>query len=363
MNKICTLIFISITLHTAAQPVSLGSQDFMTASDSAFIQNVQPNTPVDYQSTGAGYIWDFSSLTANSINYRVYDSPFTFTSPFNLLFSILNCSYGVKNESLTSLPIPGITFGAAYDFFRIGNSSLRQVGAGYTINGTPLPFYYTSQDYVYRFPLTYQQADTTDFKFGLPIPTLGYYGQKGTRSNYIDGWGTIITPSGSYPCLRQVSLIEATDTIYIDNFSLGFNTQRPDRIEYKWLSPGKKVPVLQITTQRGFGNNQNVISIQFCDSTKKVDNTSVVSHSLKATLSLGPNPAIDFINLTWNTAPATLQIYTLFSRDGKSILKGTILPGTTFHTIQFPPEIPSGIYLLNISGDSSTEIHPICINR
>lgn len=245
MKKYLPLFALFFTGSLGAQ-ITIGSSDMPNAGDSILISvttNVDTN---DVTLTGANYIWNYATLTPDFQRYEKFDSPFTFPTPFNLLFSILNTSYGNENNLLTSLPIPGITLDNAYDFLKESSSSLKQVGAGYTISGIPLPFLYSSNDYIFRFPMNYLNTDSCDYKFGLPIPSIGYYGQTGHRVNVVDGWGTVTTPLGTYNALRVKSTIAAIDTVELDIIGLGTNIPRPLRYEYKWLATGKQIPVLKV---------------------------------------------------------------------------------------------------------------------
>ncbi|MGZ6522888.1 MAG: hypothetical protein ACXVDT_13725, partial [Bacteroidia bacterium] len=185
------MIFVSAAL--SAQ-ITVTSSDMPNAGDSIFISVTNSVGTIDPTLTGASYSWDYSTLTPNLQRFEKFDSPLTFPTPFNLIFNIFNTSYGRVNNTITSIPIPGVTLNAAYDFLKESSSKLKQIGAGYTINGTPLPFLYSSDDVIYTFPMNYLNTDSADYQYGLPIPTVGYYGQKGHRVNVVVGWGNVTTP-------------------------------------------------------------------------------------------------------------------------------------------------------------------------
>lgn len=241
------LLFIGAISSCALNAqITIGSSDMPNAGDSVLISvtnNVDTN---DIALTGANYTWDYSTLIPNFQRYEKFDSPLTFPTPFNILFNIFNTSYGNENNILTSLPIPGVTLDMAYDFLKESSSKFRQIGAGYTINSIPLPFLYSSDDVIYSFPMGYLNTDSCDYKFGLPIPAIGYYGQTGHRVNVVDGWGTVTTPYGTYNALRVKSTIAAVDTVELDIVGVGTNIPLPLRYEYKWLATAKQIPVLKV---------------------------------------------------------------------------------------------------------------------
>lgn len=347
-RSILLLSSLFIAVAGKAQ-ITVTSADMPNPNDSILVSIATGIGSADPTLTGANYTWDYSTLTMNSQRYEKYDSPFDFTSPFNLIFNPLNTSYGKVNYTLTSLPIPFITFDAAYDFYKESSTSLKQVGAGYTINGTPLPFLYTSSDIIYVFPMHYGNIDSCNFKFGLPIPTVAYYGQTGTRHSTVDGWGTVITPYGSFNALRQVSVIDATDTIYVDAFGIGSNVPRPTQYQFKWLANGKKIPVLEIDAN-DVGGTLTVTNVQYIDSLHSVGIQDLTA--MNTSVSVFPNPANGNTHFYFNgTAARQLEIMDLSGQlvmsmnvEGKldvDLNVATLAPGMYFYRVSFNGNTPA----------------------
>ena len=299
---VSTLVPAQITLH---------STDFPNAGDSVLTSLTTDAGSNDPTQTGPNYSWDYTSLSAEIQRYEKFDSPFTFTTPFNLLFSVINTTYGRDNYTLTSIPVPAVTLDAAYDFFRKSTGSLRQNGAGYTISGIPLPFLYDNQDTIYRFPMNFADADSCHFKFALPTLAIlpFYYGQSGERTNHVDGWGTVTTPYGTFSALRVKSRIEATDTVYVDTLGFGFNIQRPLVTEYKWLATGMKVPVLQINTTTIAGA-EVITQVTYIDSTRSgVPQVGLAENTNETNFIVYPNPATEQVVVKYNlSADAKVKI-------------------------------------------------------
>ncbi|MBL7883381.1 MAG: T9SS type A sorting domain-containing protein, partial [Bacteroidia bacterium] len=318
------ILFISglfACIHANAQ-ITVTSADMPNANDSIVLSTADlagVSLPI---AIGTNMNWDYSALVPTIQRYDKYDSPTTFTSPFNLLFSPLNCSYGRDNYALTTLPIPGIQLTDAYDFLRESTTSYRQVGAGYTFNGAPIPFFYTQQDVIYKFPMHYGNMDTSNFKFGLPIPSLAYYGQTGTRQNNVNGWGDITTPFGTFQALLVTSQIDVIDTVYVDALGFGFNINRPTKYEYKWLANGKKIPVLQIDANQ-IGGNLVVSNVQFLDSLRSnVPHIGINESDLPITnISIYPNPSNSQINLSYTLSTTENVVISIVDILGKEVLK------------------------------------------
>lgn len=292
MKLLYTLAFsFAISFSIKAQ-ITITSADMPNAGDTLRISMTNSIGSNIASATGANHTWNYSNLTPSSQRVERFDSPNTFTSPYNLLFNIFNTSYGKDNYTITSIPIPTVQITAAYDFYKESNNDLRQIGAGYVINSVPLPFIYNSPDIIYKFPLNYQNVDSSNYGFGLPIPSIGYYGQSGKRVNTVDGWGTLTTPYGTFQTLRVKSAVYATDTIFLTSLNFGSKVTRPLKYEYKWLAAGSKIPVLQIDANVT-GANQTITAVLYRDSLRSVPQVGITETTNINQVSIYPNPATD----------------------------------------------------------------------
>ncbi|MCX6295984.1 MAG: T9SS type A sorting domain-containing protein, partial [Bacteroidetes bacterium] len=314
------------------------------------------------------YSWDYSTLVPNLQRYEKFDSPLTFPMPFNLLFNIFNTSYGNENNVLTSLPIPGVTLDMAYDFLKESSSKFSQIGAGYTINGAPLPFLYTSNDVIYHFPMNYLNTDSCDYKFGLPIPSVGYYGQKGHRVNEVDGWGTVITPFGTFNALRIKSTIASTDTIELDLVGFGTNITRPLRYEYKWLATAKQIPVLNIMASV-VGGVPVVNNVEYIDSLISTvphlgitENTSENFNS-----SAFPNPCVETIQVNYflsEKSTIKISFTDVLGKAVATVLNETQVGGSYQKNINISDlGLSKGVYFLILQTDKNKEVHKIVVGK
>ena len=82
--------------------------------------------------------------------------------------------------------------------------------------------------------------------------------------NHVDGWGTLITPFGTFNTLRVVSELTGKDSLFLDTLGFGFSFPRAKTREYKWLATNGKIPVLQINTNVN-GANEVITSIRYRD--------------------------------------------------------------------------------------------------
>lgn len=353
---------LCMSLLAKAQ-ITITAADMPNAKDSIVISIANALDSNDVKLTGAGYSWNYSKLVPSLQRYDVFDAPSSFTSPYNLLFNQFNTSYGKNNYQLKTIPLPGMKVDAAYDFFKESTNDFRQIGAAYTLNGTPIPFLYSPNDIIYRFPMNYLNQDSCDYKYGLTIPGMGYYGQTGHRVNLVDGWGTLVTPFGTFTTLRVLSAVTAVDTIYIDAFKIGSNIPRPLKHEYKWFAQGSKVPVLQIDANVT-GGTLTVTSIQFQDSLR----SNVPHVGIKDIAADGgkfevyPNPAQEQCTihyLTKSNVPVQISVMDI---TGKTIFSSveTRSAGEQRFTLS-TQNFSNGIYFVRLQVERTSSVQKLII--
>nr|MBA3970635.1 T9SS type A sorting domain-containing protein [Bacteroidota bacterium] len=286
----------------------------------------------------------------------------------NILFNPFNTSYGNENNILTSLPLPGVTLDMAYDFLKESGTKFRQVGAGYTINGIPLPFVYSSHDIIYNFPMGYLNVDSCDYKFGLPIPSIGFYGQSGHRVNVVDGWGTLITPYGTFNTLRVKSTIAAIDTVALDAFGFGTNITRPTRYEYKWLATAEQIPVLKVDAA-DVGGAMVVNNVEYIDSIiPGVPQLGLSENDMgQFNSNIYPNPFVNNMTVQFELTSKlhlTMSVMDVFGKEIAVILNETKTAGNYQQKVDITElGLASGVYLFVIQSDTAREIHKIVVSK
>jgi hypothetical protein len=333
------------------------------AGDSVKVSVTNTVSGGDLSISGAAASWDFTALTPNNQRFERFDNPGTFPSPYNFLFNPANTSYGKDNYQNTGNLAPGFTVDAAYDFFREQIVNYRQIGAAFTINGTPIPFVYQKPDTIYEFPINYMNVDSCDYRYGLAVPGFGYYGQKGHRVNMVDGWGTITTPYGAFSALRVKSTITAIDTVYSSAFGFGTNIPRPLRNEYKWLASGMKIPVLYVDESGGV-----VTNVVYIDSVRAgVPQVGIAELADQNELIVYPNPASENASVLYRLSSASRVKITVMNVLGQelSVLNDNILPaGKHRFTIDLnSAEFQTGIYFICIERESKREVKKLIVQK
>ena len=303
-NKIFQLtnfLFISSFAHSQ---ITITSADMPNVNDTIRVSVKTAFPEFDPSATGTNYVWDFRNLIPDSQRVVQFVTPFS--TPY---FFFAASSYGARNYTPDQFPFAllGSAPTNAYDFYKETNASLGQTGQGLTVNGLTIPAFYTSNDILYKFPLNYGNVDSSNSGFNLPLPSIGAYGKKQFRKNTVDGWGTLLTPYGTFNALRLVSRIEASDSIYLDTIGFGFTLPRQVRYEYKWLAQGKKIPLLQIDVTEGFTGNLSVDRVVWRDSVITPMSVNFFSQSSCPIVNEGSIPPI----LNFGTIPPRFTVGTL----------------------------------------------------
>lgn len=363
MKKLTFLILsLALTCVSTAQ-IIITSADMPNANDSLYVStttSLGTHTPSE---TGSDFTWDYSDLKPLMQQPQKYTGPGKFPSIYNLLFNSFNTSYGTNDILLTSIAIPGVSIEAAYDFYKESTSSLNQIGVGYMINGTPLPFIYKHADVIYKFPLKYLNEDSCKFDFGLGVPGYGYYGQTGRRHTVVDGWGRVKTPLDTYSALRVFSTIDITDTVYNESDSTGFSFTRPTQYQYKWLAANSKIPVLQVDGI--MISNQLVYSITFIDSLRKdIIHVGIDENEREqTTLQVYPNPAQEQFTISYKLNKRSQVRIAVSDMLGKEVmpLENETQQAGIYQKSVHVSGLPAGIYFVTLRSDTDYLVKKISI--
>ena len=297
------LLSLFIVNHSLAQ-ITVTTADMPNTNDIKVISIVNPQDVTSPELTGTNYTWDFSTL--NPLQQRidtfmnVTSTPLGYQFYFNnfILYPDHMADYGVPVA--TPNFIPQLNVQDVINYYRNTSGEYVQVGFGANVNGVPMSVRYIPTDTLYLFPLNYGNTNQNSYFFDLDIPGLLYYGQTGTRVDTVDGWGTVITPFGSFNALRVKSTIYKTDTTYINTLGFGTSIDRPVEVEYKWLANGQGVPVFQVNTTGG-----QVTSIEYLDVFLGIG----IAENEKEDILIYPNPTEGIITIEAADNYNSIEVY------------------------------------------------------
>jgi len=284
MLKTVNVFFLLFTVVNCANgQITITQNDMPSNGEQIRYTNAETtNTGFSASKTGSNQTWDFSKLVPTSQDVYSFKSSLK-TSYLLYFFNTI----GLKTQDSLNLFIA--TFYDIYDFYKSNKDKWSIVGRGFTYSKIPLPATFSKEDIIYKFPLNYGDIDTNDYAFALSDPTGTLpvsFKEFGTRINTVDGWGSLTTPYGNFDCVRIKSKITYIDSIKVSNFSFGIPGTR---YEYKWLTNGEKIPVLQIDGTQVF-NTFNISSVKFRDNKREIK--PIADFEADKTLTLPGQPII-----------------------------------------------------------------------
>jgi len=311
--RFLAVFIISGMVCTSAAQVTIDESDMPVAGD-LFYFTTTSGLPdgVDPSIAGEGMIWDFSGISPqfNDIDtfLAVIQTPFPYQFFFNNQFFYPNhkADYAKKEMDL-DLGLVSIT--NSFSYFKSDEQGLRNVGFGANVNGIPSSVRNLPIDWVYEFPLQYEDVSSSYSESEIEIPGLGYYHRTQDRLVEVEGWGTVILPDSSYEVLKVKMILNGLDSIYIDAFETGFSFPRPEETVYQWISPGEIEPVLQVSQQSGFG-----AVVRY-----KYSAPSSLPEARQMNINVYPNPANDFINVRRGQEP--LNSFAIYDASGREVIR------------------------------------------
>lgn len=256
MLRTTTLTIALTTVLVLPAQIQIGENEMPHAGDNIERTRASANPNIDFATTGADHVWDFSDLTAASEDLTAYQSVSSTNFVYAIAYADIFFNANRANHAKAGVDIPFnqlLPITNPYTFLYHSATVYRKVGFGAEVSGIPVPIIFSEHDLIYNLPLHFGDSDASHSAYSLDVPTLAYYGYQQDRTNDVDGWGTITTPAGSFDVLRVKTTLAGHDTINLDTLSLGFTIDRPLVHEYKWLAQDLRVPVLQINTTELFG--------------------------------------------------------------------------------------------------------------
>ncbi len=367
MKKIlalCLLIF-ALSLPSSSQ-ISIGTADLPHANDTFRLSIGQLTPGIDATLTGPSHTWDFSQLLATSQRIDTFIDESATSTVFSIVFIDNSFNSNRANHATKSGNFNLGTFislTGVFDFFYNSNASYKQVGLGANVNGIPVPITYSPHDVIYKFPLDYPSLDSSASGYVVDlVSTIGvYYKVDKTRKNEVDGWGSLITPFGTFNVIRVHSTIVQKDSLYLDTLGVGFNLPAITSHQYKWLGSGQGVPLLQINTSAAGA----VTQILFRDSVRSLVNIAELDQTLEE-FKVYPNPSSVSSYISYTLKKPSSVSMEIISVDGK-IFKGftpvkQVSGQHNFQTDFRERKMAAGNYLIRLVVDGRAYVQPLIVS-
>lgn len=270
-NKLLGLILFLLAgaMHSLQAQVGYSSANFASVGDTFFLTRAQI-TNQNFSTAGGGVFWNFSSLSGVGQRRLIFRtaadagaSPLTW--PYMLNSN--NCNQTSTDGQSRILSGLGLTATDPNDFQKKTSSSFDQVGSSFKLvyNNVPITVrnQFDSPDKQIKFPIVFGDTSSSFSSFTTNILNGTWFqNQTLSRSNVVDGVGTVSLPTGTYSCFRLNSTVVQSDSIALG----GVGTPRTNRVyrQLSWFSINKKYPVL-IVVQSRVGNNWVNVSAEYLD--------------------------------------------------------------------------------------------------
>lgn len=341
------LLFIFAPLLSEAQ---ISIQDIHTpnAGDMKYVSVATIDQSIDYQTTGTNQTWDFSNLQAASQVTNEYKPVSQAGQLIQIVFGNFApanyaSTYYLPNNTLPFDNLPSqlpIQFENVNSFYKRTATKLNQVGYSMEVNGQEIPAKSDTIETKYHFPIEFgdQHMSRGYTKLNLNPIFDAIWIQHRKRETYVDGYGSITTPFGTFDALRIHHRIEETDSFYVSVNGFGFWLPIPVPVshEYEWRSNTESEAILKISTSE-IGGNENVTRIEYRDNQIIGINENTIA------LNVGPNPVKDHLNIQTNEPIEEINIYNL---NGQKVLT----PVSNHSNLQniSVEDLVSGTYLLEV---------------
>jgi hypothetical protein len=348
MNK--TLLLASFltcaSLASFAQAPTLTSANISPALNDSFVSVACDTTGVVQGASGASVVlWDFSMLTPTTLispnldtGHVVYAAAAPGYALITAIVSTFTANYAVVTPGTTITNYYNVTASALYNpgFYRDNSNNA----------------IYSPAIQVFQFPFTYLNSFTTPYSGAITYAGITAT-ESGTASVTADGYGNLklppVPPSGTPRTFNGVLRVH-TFQPFRDSAAL-FGSIQTDTIEtYTWYQPGYHSPLLTINTVRGTALHLKQVSY----AQKQIANhESVPGVTLDASLKVYPNPAVNHINILFNTTASEQVRITLVDVLGRdvAVISDEHGPQNISYNVS---SLPKGLYLLRLQSATET---------
>ncbi|MCQ9639431.1 T9SS type A sorting domain-containing protein [Chryseobacterium sp. WG14] len=295
MKKLNSIVCIMIGITACAQPsiTRLGVDRVnatitFKAGDAAATDTPGPS--------GANITWDFSAYTGPNVT----------TTNTNECPGQANCFRFAGANRITKPTLSDV-----YDFASITDTEAITLGSYAGSGFGDATTTYTDPLIDFKFPITYLQQFSDTYQFTNVSAASGTTNESGQVDYTVDGYGTVITPTGTYSNVLRMKSMKAS-TIIVPGSPLPFNYTNEN---YTWISQTSGIVFTFGINTFAFNGVPNISKyISYLDTLVL---STAGSAGRKTEISVYPNPGSDFINLE---SKEDIKKVSVNSLDGKTVL-------------------------------------------
>lgn len=314
MKTLNIILFLITGIMTYAQPTVTRTGVDRINIPTTFRAEDVTTASVSAGPSGANVTWDFSAYTGSNV----------VTTTTNACPGEANCfRFPGANRITKPVSIDSYNFNSVSDTEAVLLGSYSGPGLG-SVTET-----YTDPLIDYKFPITYLQQFNDTYQSNT-VSGIGNTNETGQVDYSVDGYGTIITPAGTFTnVLRIKRLRTSTQTVTGIPTPISLTNE-----SYQWISQNEGL-VFSFSINTFIFNGTNITkAISYLDTSVL---STVDSGHKKAEFSVYPNPSSDFITIT---SKEELKKAVVTSLNGK-----TVLTNGTSDSIDLS-KLPKGVYIL-----------------
>ncbi|MFZ6050634.1 T9SS type A sorting domain-containing protein [Halocola ammonii] len=329
MKNISLFLLLSLPAISLAQPV-INSSNFIISGDTQIRWIELEYTDVTDLS-GSNQTWDLSDLEASGTEENFGFIPSEGT-PFEDNFPSANYAWTMENS--------------AYFYHDISTTKWDELGFAFTEEETDVTLTYSNPRTILSFPLAYSSTHEDDYAgslsgFGFETQIAGNY------SYVVDGYGTLILPSGTLNNVLRLKVEYQETTSFMGEVGEVENTTI-----YQFYVNGIPYPVAAI--QYTEYESEDGIEVESYSYYTDQTISGVEENVQPVSVEVWPNPANEMVNVKVYNSSETLEV-NIFDINGKLVkqqvggMKGT----NQFHIST--EDLSSGFYTIQVIQPGSSK--------
>ncbi len=326
--------FCAATAGTAQAQITLNATDHMPQPGSfRLVYFADTSTSYQLPASGTNVTWDFSGVIPAGQDSMEYFA----------CVPQANCS-GFGNANLLS----GSVADSAFEYYKADSNAFRMMG----VSEPGSSFQFTDPYDLYRFPFTYNTQYIENYSANVQIQgapfTITLTGRDSVSGA---GYGTLITPAGTYPNALMLRCL-TTRTISIP----GQGVDSGYSYRFEWFTANSRYPVMQLAYEAEEDGNGQLTLINAEGAYRISGPLSVETPLLPAArLQMVPNPAYDQVRIQipedFQSGRTTALVTDL---TGKTVFR-QVLNGAAELTLQ-TADWAKGLYLVQLQSEQGTRL-------
>jgi hypothetical protein len=307
-NLFLNLLFILGMVGSSLNGQVVITSDDMPDPGDTLRVSITAEVPQGFMQTGRDTVWDFSMLSPMNQKVDTFVNV-TQTPSLYWLFFVPNVVANLASPKGVSDFFPGFPVEQYYTFYKNEPDGFFDAGFAFTMMGIPIPAKYDQADLYYSFPLDTNSNWNSASEVTISMPGLFHFSQSRNRTSFVDGWGTVLTPFGTFETIRVRSALIQHDSLWVDSLGFGMGMVR-NITEFKWMSPDMGIPVIQINQEGQF------VTATYRDSTRinnvplsvSIGPDTTVNKGTVMTLNTTVSGGVPPYQIIWSTLDTTASI-------------------------------------------------------